>query len=302
MVEITEWVVENKLKLEFTNKYDDSVKENNIISANYDKGDKIEQGSTVKVVISKGNLVMENFKSFDEFKKWADKYDISYEEKHEFSDDVPQGEVISYSYKKGDTIKNGDSIVVTISDGKECKVPDVIGMSKSKAIDALEEVGLNYNFVTQSSSKSKNTVIKQSISAGSKVSSGTTITITISSGKQTEYREDNSSSSSNSSGNSGSSGSSSNPTPTPDPKPEPVCNSCPSIRLGELKNVIFNSNNFTEAEQNLRTFINNKCQGITINISGDSSSGLSSGSWISGNGFDNGNLNSCDVINITLAK
>ena len=302
MVKITEWVVENKLKLEFTNKYDDSVKENNIISANYDKGDKIEQGSTVKVVISKGNLVMENFKSFDEFKKWADKYDISYEEKHEFSDDVPQGEVISYSYKKGDTIKNGDSIVVTISDGKECKVPDVIGMSKSKAIDALEEAGLNYNFVTQSSSKSKNTVIKQSISAGSKVSSGTTITITISSGKQTEYREDNSSSSSNSSGNSGSSGSSSNPTPTPDPKPEPVCNSCPSIRLGELKNVIFNSNNFTEAEQNLRTFINNKCQGITINISGDSSSGLSSGSWISGNGFDNGNLNSCDVINITLAK
>ena len=242
MVEITEWVVENKLKLEFTNKYDDSVKENNIISANYDKGDKIEQGSTVKVVISKGNLVMENFKSFDEFKKWADKYDISYEEKHEFSDDVPQGEVISYSYKKGDTIKNGDSIVVTISDGKECKVPDVIGMSKSKAIDALEEVGLNYNFVTQSSSKSKNTVIKQSISAGSKVSSGTTITITISSGKQTEYREDNSSSSSNSSGNSGSSnsgGGGGNSTPTPDPEPEPP--SCDKSQ-GDTLNIQAGSN------------------------------------------------------------
>lgn len=227
MVEITEWVVANKLKLEFTNQYDDSVKENEVISTNYSKGDKIEQGSTVKVVISKGSLVMENFKSFDDFKKWADKYNISYEEKHEFSEDVPQGEVISYSYKKGDTIKNGDSIIVTISDGKECKVPDVVGMSKSKAIDALEEVGLNYNFVTQSSSKSKNTVIKQSISAGSKVSSGTTITITLSSGKQTEYREDNSSSSSNSSGNSGSSnsgGGGSNPTPTPDPEPEtPSC-------------------------------------------------------------------------------
>lgn len=235
MVEITEWVVANKLKLEFTNQYDDSVKENEVISTNYSKGDKIEQGSTVKVVISKGNLVMENFKSFDEFKKWADKYDISYEEKHEFSDDVPQGEVISYSYKKGDTIKNGDSIVVTISDGKECKVPDVVDMSKSKAIDVLEEVGLNYNFVTQSSSKSKNTVIKQSISAGSKVSSGTTITITISSGKQTEYRENSSSNhssssgssssgSSNSGGSSSSGGSGSNPTPTPDPEPEtPSC-------------------------------------------------------------------------------
>lgn len=314
MVEITEWVVENKLKLEFTNKYDDSVKENNIISANYDKGDKIEQGSTVKVVISKGNLVMENFKSFDEFKKWADKYDISYEEKHEFSDDVPQGEVISYSYKKGDTIKNGDSIVVTISDGKECKVPDVIGMSKSKAIDALEEAGLNYNFVTQSSSKSKNTVIKQSISAGSKVSSGTTITITISSGKQTEYRENSSSNhssssgssssgSSNSGGSSSSGGSGSNPTPTPDPEPEPepVCNSC-YIRPGELKSVILNSSgSFSAASNAVRNFITGRCSGVKVVINNDGgSSGFNPGSYVSG--WEGGNFSSCDTITITLAK
>ena len=314
MVEITEWVVENKLKLEFTNKYDDSVKENNVISANYDKGDKIEQGSTVKVVISKGNLVMENFKSFDEFKKWADKYDISYEEKHEFSDDVPQGEVISYSYKKGDTIKNGDSIVVTISDGKECKVPDVIGMSKSKAIDALEEVGLNYNFVTQSSSKSKNTVIKQSISAGSKVSSGTTITITISSGKQTEYRENSSSNhssssgssssgSSNSGGSSSSGGSGSNPTPTPDPEPEPepVCNSC-YIRPGELKSVILNSSgSFSAASNAVRNFITGRCSGVKVVINNDGgSSGFNPGSYVSG--WEGGNFSSCDTITITLAK
>lgn len=316
MVKITEWVVENKLKLEFTNKYDDSVKENNVISANYDKGDKIEQGSTVKVVISKGNLVMENFKSFDEFKKWADKYDISYEEKHEFSDDVPQGEVISYSYKKGDTIKNGDSIVVTISDGKECKVPDVIGMSKSKAVDALEEAGLNYNFVTQSSSKSKNTVIKQSISAGSKVSSGTTITITISSGKQTEYRENSSSNhssssgssssgSSNSGGSSSSGGSGSNPTPTPDPEPEPepepVCNSC-YIRPGELKSVILNSSgSFSAASNAVRNFITGRCSGVKVVINNDGgSSGFNPGSYVSG--WEGGNFSSCDTITITLAK
>ena len=63
-------------------------------------------------------------------------------------------------------------------------------MSKSKAIQALEDAGLNYNFVTQNSSKAKNTVIKQSISAGSKVSSGTTITVTLSSGKDNEHREE----------------------------------------------------------------------------------------------------------------
>lgn len=297
MVEITEWVVENKLKLEFTNQYDDAVKENNVISANYDKGEKIEQGSTVKVVISKGSLVMEDFKSFEDFKEWANKYNISYQEQHEFSEDIPQGEVISYSYKKGDTIKNGDSIIVTISDGKECKVPNIIGMSKSKAIEALEDAGLNYNFVTQNSSKAKNTVIKQSISAGSKVSSGTTITVTLSSGKDNEHREESNSSSGNDSGNNNSGGG----TSTPDPKP--VCNTCESIRIGQLKSIILNSNGtFEGAANDLRNFIIGKCSGITVNIIGDSSSGLSPGSWISGNGWEGGALNSCDTITITLAK
>ena len=231
MVEITEWVIENKLKLEFSDQYDDSVKENQVIDANYHKGDEVEQGTVIKVVISKGSLVMREFKTLEEFRSWADKYGISYEEKHEFSKDVPQGEVISYSYKKGDVIKNGDSILVTISDGEERKVPDIIGMSKKEAIDALEKVGLNYNFVMQNSTKEKNTVIKQSISAGSTVSDGTTITVTLSNGKQTEYREESNSSSSNSgssnssssSNNSSGSNSNNNPSPTPTPDPTPSC-------------------------------------------------------------------------------
>lgn len=297
MVEITEWVVANKLKLEFTNQYDDSVKENEVISTNYSKGDKIEQGSTVKVVISKGSLVMENFKSFDDFKKWADKYNISYEEKHEFSEDVPQGEVISYSYKKGDTIKNGDSIIVTISDGKECKVPDVVGMSKSKAIDALEEVGLNYNFVTQSSSKSKNTVIKQSISAGSKVSSGTTITITISSGKQTEYRDDNNSSShssssgSSSSGSSNSGGSSSSggsSTPTPTPTPTPTCDKSITTTVWIYPDLI--SSNPSTTCSNIKSAypdVHFSCSYV--------SSGQGIGLVVNSNDIDGHKLNHCDT-------
>lgn len=312
MVEITEWVIENKLKVEFTNRYDDSVKENRVIEANYDTGEKVEQGTTIEVVISKGSLVMRNFDSLEEFRKWADKYNISYEEKHEFSDDVPEGEIISFSYKKGDTIKNGDSIVVTISDGKECEVPDLIGMSRKEAIDALEEAELNYNFVTQNSNKSKNTVIKQSISAGSNVSKGTTITVTLSNGKSVEAREENSSgnssstsnSSSNSSSSSNSNGSSgngnSNNSSKPTPDPEPVCNSC-SIRSGELKNVILNNTgSFNGAANAVRNFITGKCPGVTVNISGDSSSGFTAGSYVSG--FEGGSFSSCDTISITLAK
>lgn len=300
MVEITEWVVSNKLKLEFSNQYDDTVMENSVISANYSKGDKIEQGSTVKVVISKGALTMGEFDSFDAFRSWADKYGVTYEEQHEFSDDIEAGKVISYSYKKGESIKNGDSIIVVISDGKECKVPDVVGMSKKEASEALEKAGLNYNFVTQTSSKSKNTVIKQSISSGSKVSQGTTITVTLSNGKTVENR--NSSSSGSNSSSSGSKPSTGGNTNKPEvvPDPTPTCKSC-SIRLAELKNVIVNnSGNFDSTANALRNYITERCAGVTVNISGDSSSGLSVGSYVGG--FQGGSFSSCDTISITLAK
>ena len=292
MVEITEWVVENKLKLEFTNQYDDAVKENNVISSNYDKGEKIEQGSTVKVVISKGSLVMEDFKSFEDFKEWANKYNISYQEQHEFSEDIPQGEVISYSYKKGDTIKNGDSIIVTISDGKECKVPNIIGMSKSKAIQALEDAGLNYNFVTQNSSKAKNTVIKQSISAGSKVSSGTTITVTLSSGKDNEHREESNSSSGNDSGNNNSGGG----TSTPDPKPEPpTCDKTITTTVWIYPDLI--SNDPVTTCNNIK----NKYSNVHFSCS-YVSNGPGIGLVVNSNDIDGHDLNHCDTYILKINK
>ena len=299
MVEITEWVIENKLKLEFTDQYDDSVKENQVIDANYHKGDEVEQGTVIKVVISKGSLVMREFKTLEEFRSWADKYGISYEEKHEFSKDVSQGEVISYSYKEGDVIKNGDSIIVTISDGEERKVPNIIGMSKKEAIDALEEVGLNYNFVMQNSTKEKNTVIKQSISAGSTVSDGTTITVTLSNGKQTEYREEDNSNNSNSgSGNSSSSGndnSGSNDTPSPTPDPTPSCDRSKTTMVYIYDELI--SSNPTTTCSNIKAAYPNvqfSCQYV--------SSGPGVGLLVNSGEIDAHALNHCDTYTLKIQQ
>ncbi len=196
--EIVEWVIKNKLKVEFSDKYDDSIKENEVISASHKKGDVVEQGETIKVVISKGSLKMPKFKSFDEFREWADKYEIKYEEKHEFSSEVKAGEVISYSYKTGDTIKNDDVIIVTISDGEAVKVPNLKGLTKSEVIKKLEKLGLKYSFVSRySDTVSEGKVINQSISAGSEISENTTISVTISKGKAPEEKKTNSNSSTN---------------------------------------------------------------------------------------------------------
>lgn len=225
--EITDWVIKNRLKLELTDRYDDSVKDNQVIEVNYSKGDVISQKTVIKVVISKGKLKMPKFDSYTDFREWADKYGISYEEKHEFSDEVEVGEVISYSYKKGDTIKNNDTIIVTISDGKKIEVPDLEGMKKDDIISKLKKLDLEYNFVYKNSSRiSKDKAISQSIKAGSKVSKNTTITITLSNGKKEEASSTSNSSSSssktnnnNNNSNSGSSNSSGSSNPQPSPSP-----------------------------------------------------------------------------------
>lgn len=218
MADITNWAIKNKLKLEFRDRYDDSIPENKIIDANYHKGDIIEQGSTIQLIISRGKLKMPKFKSLAEFREWADKYEIKYEEKYEFSNEIAAGEVIRYSYKTGDTIKNNDSITVIISDGKKIEVPNLVGMKKADIISKLKKLGLNYNFVYKSSSSvSKDKAISQSIKASSEVSANTTITITLSNGNKdvkngndSSTNKNNSSNKNDSSSSNGSSNSNSN--------------------------------------------------------------------------------------------
>ena len=184
IVKITNWIIDNKLRLEFSDKYDDQIKPNNVISVNYNKGDIIEEKTVIKVVLSKGKLVMNRFNNLDEFKEWANKYGINYEEKYVFDSEVKAGEVISYSHKVGDTIKNDDTITVTISQGEKTKVPNVVGKSKEDAVKLLEKAKLKYNFVYENNTKEKNTVLKQSLNSGNEVAKETTITLTLSNGKE----------------------------------------------------------------------------------------------------------------------
>lgn len=241
--DITEWAIKNKLKLKFTDKYDDSIKRGNIIKTDKNKGDILKQGDTVEVTLSRGSLKMPKFENFDEFREWADKYCIKYEEKHEFNDDVKQGDVISYSYDKGDVIKNDDTIIVKISDGKKIDVPDLKGLTKKEAIKKLEALDLKYNFIYKNSSKDKDIVIGQSISAGSNISSNVTITVTLSNGKKEEEKKtstnkNNSSNSSNSNkNNSNNNNNNSNNTPTPGPttstKPNNCSNEVAYLQIGD---------------------------------------------------------------------
>ena len=317
---LTEWAVKNKVKLEFTDKYDDSVKEGNIISCDKEKGDVIEQGSTIKVTVSRGKLKMPGFKSVDEFYEWADKYEIKYEVKREFSDSVNAGDVISYSVKKGQSIKTDEAIIVTLSDGKNCKVPDLKGLNKNDAISKLKKADLEYNFVYKNSDKAKDKVISQSISSGSEISCGTSITVTLSNGKKEESivekrKEDTSSNNNKSSNNnnksnnnnnnnnsnsnnSGSNNSGSNSTPEP-ATPTKTCNEC-NIRSSQIFSIIEQYSSCSAAASALRSSLQSKCSGLTVNVSCQNKDGYDSADFVSG--FDGGPVSSCDSISIVLAN
>ena len=296
--ELTEWIIKNKLKLTLLNEYDEKVKEGNVIKASVDQGDTLSEGSVVEVTISKGQLKMPAFNDLDAFKKWADTHNISYQEEHEFNNDIEAGKVIRYSYKTGDTIKNSDTIIVTISDGKELKVPNLSGMSKQEAINALKNLGLNYNFISRSSSKvAKDKVMDQSIEPGSSVSSGTTITVTLSSGKgSSSSSSEKNTSSGSSSSNSSQSSQSSSSTPSTPKEEKPSCDT-------SKKQVIYIQDAFIDYEPattcaNIKKAYPNH----QFSCSYQKGSGLRSGFLINVRDIDEHEFNYCDTITLKIAQ
>ena len=284
--EVTKWIVSNRLKVKIEDQYDDSIDKNHIIKADKNKDDILVSGDTVTIYVSLGKLKMEKFDNINDFYTWASKYDIEYVVENQFSDNVDAGEVISYSIKPGDTIKNGDIITVTISLGKKVKMINVTNMTKSKATKELKNAGIKYNITYKSSdSVDEDVVISQSIRAGSEINSNTTVTIVVSSGKaKAETRENintnnnNNTNTNNNTNNTGNNSSSSTPT-TP-------TNSCTPGTVtvgGELNNIFSNPESYNSVYNQLSAYFNkSQFDNVTIKIIGDSTSGAAPGSFISG--------------------
>lgn len=284
--EITAWVIKNKLKIEFKDSYDDTVKENDILDVNYKKGDVIEEESRITVTLSKGKLVMPQFKNLTDFKDWADSYNIKYEEQHEFNDDVKAGDVIRYSYDSGSTIKNGDTIIVVISDGKKVSVPNLNGMSKTDVEKRLGALGLAYNFVYKySNNVEKGKVISQSISASSEVSTGTTITVTLSNGKA-PINSSNKGGSTSSNNNNNNNNTSSNTT-----TPAPSCDIKTTVYLYEELYDLTNPSNTCSK-------IKNKYPNVKFNCS--YTSGPTNGLVSNANSIDGKTFNNCDSVSLVI--
>ena len=181
--DVTKWISDNNLKIEYNEAYDDNIPLGGIIDCNYDENDEIEEETLIKITTSKGPLKMESFTSLNDFRSWAEKYDVKYKEEYQYSDSITKGKIISFSKQNGKTIKNNETITVYISKGKPITIPNFVGKTKSDVSKTCNNLGLNCSFAYGSySSTAKDTVTSQNKKSGLTVVSGTSISLTLSKG------------------------------------------------------------------------------------------------------------------------
>lgn len=185
--DITKWIIDNKLKISYKDEYDEKLKIGKIISASPSKGKEIEEGTTISLVISKGQLKMGSFTTLNEFRSWASTYNINYREDYEYND-LAKGSIIKFSHEANTVIGKGDTVIVYLSNGKPITIPNFSGKTKSSVSNTCSSLGLNCTYYyTGYSSITKDTVISQNKAAGSTVVAGTYVNIGLSKGPATSY-------------------------------------------------------------------------------------------------------------------
>lgn len=187
--EITDWIVKNNLKIDFEEVYDEKIETGKVIKQSIEKDSQIATETLITVTISRGQIKMQNFSSLFEFKEWANKYNIKYSESYEYSNTVEKGKVISYSYKENEVVDPDAVIYVKVSLGKAISIPSFIGKSKTEAQNTCNSLGIKCSFKSGTYTNYNNNVVyTQSRTVGTKVASGSTITLTVSLGVPTTWK------------------------------------------------------------------------------------------------------------------
>ncbi len=172
--------------------------EGEIISQNIQEGDMVDEGTTVRVVVSSGKG--ESEVSVPKVVGYTDTAAIGmltdakldYTREYESSDTIPEGTVIRQSPEGGQMVAEGTKVTIVVSQGKKSvTVPDLRKKTEAQARQLLEDAGLNPGTVNSEYDDEvpEGQVISQSEVAGKTVYSGTTVSFTVSLGpKEVFYR------------------------------------------------------------------------------------------------------------------
>ena len=147
---------------------------------------KVKQGTTIKVIVSKGQEKTTVPKVIgmkqDEAIKALEDANLKAEVIEETSKKVEEGYVISQETDANAEAYAGDTVKIHVSTGtgiKQVTVVSVIGQDEATAKKTLTDLGLKVNITYADSTSDNGKVAKQSLDAGKVVDEGTTITLTV---------------------------------------------------------------------------------------------------------------------------
>lgn len=179
-----------KLKFEITQEYNDQYEEGIIFEQGKTAGTIVREGSTLTLKVSRGKRMITIPDVVN--KKVA----IAQSEltsagftpvvRETYDDNVAQGLVIRTEPGVGEEAPADSEILIMVSKGpleSDLKVPNVIGLTKEKAIAKLTENKIEYKIEEIAHEGDKGKVIEQSVQGGEYVSKGTVITIFVSTGE-----------------------------------------------------------------------------------------------------------------------
>lgn len=161
-----------------------------VVSAEYECGDQIPEGTVLHIKISKGSapFAMPQMVGLDEGSARVKLEDsgLMVQVEYEYSATVEEGKVIRQSVQDGADVQRGAKITIVVSSGARLVVVDnVVGRSQEEAVKSLEDQGFAV-YVRENSDETipAGSVISQSPDGSSSQKEGTTITIFVSTGKK----------------------------------------------------------------------------------------------------------------------
>ena len=174
--------------------YSDDVEQGEVVSVSPSEGAEVKEGTTVTLVISKGNqpatVPKLTGKSQSDAEAALSQAGLSGNATEDYSDTVEEGYIISQDTDAGKEVSKGTTIGYVVSKGPKMTVvtvPSILSFDKNAAEKKLKEAGLVPEYLGEDDSVNEygqGQVSYQSISAGTQVEKGTTVQYKVSKGSQ----------------------------------------------------------------------------------------------------------------------
>ncbi len=179
-----------RLKFEKTEEYNDEYDEGVIFEQGQTAGTLVREGYTLALKVSRGKRMIPvpdvKNKQSEIAESELTSAGFTPVLRETYDNDVAKGVVIRTEPSAGQEAASNSEVLVIVSKGpfeSDLKVPNVIGLTKEKAIAKLTENKLEYQIEEIAHEGDKGKVIEQSIAGDQFVSKGTVVTIFISTGE-----------------------------------------------------------------------------------------------------------------------